>query len=326
MKRVYIYSIPHEYAGHKISEFLRHQGYSEQSLTVLRHAGYDSMIADGMPLHMNHRLAGGEKLEVVLVETASSEKIPPVELPIDIVYEDEDLLVVNKPARMPIHPSMKNYYNSLGNAVMYHMLHISPEMNDMSNGAFVYRCINRLDRDTTGLTIIAKNMIVAGMLYEQMKSRRIRRTYTAIVSGNVDDYNSFPTPSASQDRIQYYKEADGWRTIDLPLGRKPGSTVERAVDIKKGDPAVTHFKLIDFFGDIDASLVECHLDTGRTHQIRVHMTAIGHPLLGDFLYNPDDRRLERQALHAGRLEFTHPITHEAMCFEVPMPEDMQSLL
>ena len=288
------YDIPTEYEGKKILEYLTSKGYSRQLQTILK-KDEDGVYLNGEPAFLNRKLTEGDKLRIRIKELHSSEKIPPVELPFNVVYEDEDIVVIDKPAKMPIHPSMNNYENTLGNAAAYYY---------RSQGEqFVYRCINRLDRDTTGLTIIAKHMLSACVLYDQMVGGDIRRTYFAIVQGTLD-------------------EKEG--TVNLPLGRKPDSAIERMVDMENGEEAVTHYKVLAESGEL--SLLELHLDTGRTHQIRVHMTYIGHPLIGDFLYNPESRLMDRQALHAGRLEFIHPVTGERLSFEAQMPEDMATIL
>ena len=227
-------------------------------------------------------------------EEHSSEKIPPVELPLDIIYEDEDLMVINKPAGMPIHPSMNNYYNSLANSLAYYFA--------QQNCPFVFRCINRLDRDTSGLTIIAKHYVSAGMLSTMIANKTsssITREYLAIVKGSV-------LPSEG--------------TITAPLGRKEGSIIERCVDFEKGESAVTHYRVLDEKNG--HSLVSLILETGRTHQIRIHMKYLGYPLIGDYLYNLDMEQIQRQALHAWKLSFVHPITGEKMQFTAPLPEDM----
>ena len=288
------YVITTESEGIKISEFLTGKGYSTSLKTRLK-KDEDCVILNGEPGFINRRLTAGDRLIIHIKEETSSEKIPPIDIPIEVVYEDEDILVVNKPARMPIHPSMKNYENTLGNAIAYRY---------RSQGdQFVYRCINRLDRDTTGLTIIARNMLAACVLYDEMVARDIKRTYYAIVEGVFD------------------KEKG---TVDLPLGRKEDSAIERMVDYENGDRAVTHYEVLDSGNNM--SLLKLHLETGRTHQIRVHMKAIGHPLIGDFLYNPDNRDMDRQALHAGGLAFRHPVSGEELSFEVPFYKDMQDII
>lgn len=255
----------------------------------------ESILIDGRWEYMRYMLQPGEILTVHVQETEVSEKIPPVEMNLDIVYEDEDILVVNKPADMPIHPSLNNYYNSLGNGLAWYFA--------SQNKPFVFRCVNRLDRDTSGLTIIAKHMLSAGILATMVADHTIHREYRAIVRGQV-------TPTSG--------------TIDAPIARAGESIIERKVDFVHGDPAVTHYETIAYKNG--HSLLSIHLETGRTHQIRVHMKHIGFPLIGDYLYNPDMEHMTRQALHSYRLQFTHPITGEAMDFTAPLPEDMQNVL
>ena len=243
---------------------------------------------------MNHILQPGDTLTLHIHEEHSSEKIPPVELPLDIIYEDEDLMVINKPAGMPIHPSMNNYYNSLANGLAYYFA--------QQNCPFVFRCINRLDRDTSGLTIVAKHYVSAGILSAMIANKAtsgITREYLAIAKGSV-------------------RPLEG--TITAPLGRKEGSIIERTVDFENGESAVTHYRVLDEKNG--HSLVSLILETGRTHQIRIHMKYLGFPLIGDYLYNPDMALIHRQALHAWRLSFRHPITGEQMHFTAPLPEDM----
>ena len=294
MNRILTYPITESDSGCTIEHFLRGKGYSSQCIKELKKMP-QSILIDGQWQYMKHILQSGETLTVHVQEEASSEKIPPVELPLDIVYEDEDILVVNKPADMPIHPSLNNYYNSLANALAWYF--------EQQNKPFVFRCINRLDRDTSGLTIIAKHMLSAGILSAQVAERAIHREYLAIVRGEI-------TPAQG--------------TIDAPIGRKGDSIIERVVDYEKGERAVTHYQLTEYKNG--HSLLSIHLETGRTHQIRVHMKHIGFPLIGDYLYNPDMEYMQRQALHSHRLQFTHPITGEAMDFTAPLPKDMLQLL
>ena len=299
-ERIIHYQIPNSYEGHKISEFLRNQGISTKSIIRLK-SDVENVLLNDEPGFINRILKKDDRLTLCVKELESSKKIPPVDLPLSIIYEDEDILIVNKPANMPIHPSMNNYENTLGNAVAYYYM--------KKREPFLYRCINRLDRDTTGLTILAKHYLSCGILYDEMESREIKRTYYAI----VENRTVFDAPYAHR-LLQT-------GTIDLPLGRRPDSAIERMVDIKNGDKAITHYRVLATNDGL--SLLELQLDTGRTHQIRVHMQAIGHPLIGDFLYNSKDTHMKRQALHAGKLSFRHPITKEILSFTAPVPQDMQ---
>ena len=293
MERTLNYTTENLITSMPVSHFLKQKGFSSQNLVQLK-KNPDAVLANEVPCFMNHVLHPGDTLTLHIREARSSEKIPPVELPLDIVYEDEDLMVINKPAGMPIHPSMNNYYNSMANALAYYF--------DQQNRPFVFRCINRLDRDTSGLTIVAKHYVSAGMLSAMIANKAasgITREYLAIVKGSV-------------------QPPEG--TITAPLGRKEGSIIERTIDFEKGESAITHYKVLD--EKSGHSLVSLILETGRTHQIRIHMKHLGYPLIGDYLYNPDMERIQRQALHAWKLSFVHPITGEKMQFTAPLPEDM----
>lgn len=294
MNRTLTYTIKDSESGLRIEQFLRGNGYSHQNLVELKKMK-ESVLQNGIWVHLNDTLQAGDILTIHIQENESSEKIPPVEHPLDIVYEDEDILVVNKPAGMPIHPSQNNYYNSLANALAWYY--------QQQGVDFIFRCTNRLDRDTSGLTVIAKHMVSSNILSAAVRRHDIHREYLAIVRGSV-------TPEAG--------------TIDAPLSRKEGSIIERTVDFEKGERAVTHYKVVDTKNG--HSLVSLHLETGRTHQIRIHMKYIGFPLVGDYLYNPDMEYISRQALHSHRLKFVHPITGKSMEFTAPLPEDMKKIL
>lgn len=293
MIRKLTYVIEKEQEELTIEQFLKQQGYSHGCLVHLKktEAG---ITKNGIWAYTKETVKEGDTLETVFIEETASEKIVPTDLPLEIIYEDEDLLVVNKPADMPIHPSQGNYENSLANAVAAYY--------EKQGIPFVFRCMNRLDRDTTGLVIIAKHMLAGAVLGQAMIDRKIHRTYLAIVKGKLQEKG----------------------TIDLPIARKEGSTIERCVDMERGECAVTHYECLQ--GGEDYSLARVWLETGRTHQIRVHMNAIGHPLPGDFLYHPDFSRIKRQALHSWKLEFPHPITGKMMEFTRELPEDMKKLL
>lgn len=292
MNRTLTYTITEYDENLRIEQFLRRRGYSRQNLTKLKKM-HESVLVNGIWYHLNETLKVGDVLTIHIQETECSEKIPPTRLPLDIIYEDEDILVVNKPAGMPIHPSQNNYYNSLANGLAWYY--------EQQQKPFIFRCTNRLDRDTSGLTVIAKHMVSSGILSDMVRRHAISREYRAIVRGHVSP------PAAG--------------TIDAPLSRKPGSIIERTVDFEQGERAVTHYKVLDEKNG--HSLVSLHLETGRTHQIRIHMKYLGYPLIGDYLYNPDMEYMTRQALHSYRMQFVHPITGAHMDFTAPLPEDMQ---
>lgn len=343
MERIIQYQVGETDGLQKISGFLKQKGYSQQNLTDLRKQE-TSIQLNGQSVHMNERLAAGDMLTVCIPENENSDQILPVKLPFAVVYEDEDLLVVNKPAGMPIHPSRNNPKNSLGNALAWYF--------KQKGQPFVFRCINRLDRDTSGLTIVAKHAVSAAILGQMVRAKSekgldadgIHREYLAIVEGSV-------TPESG--------------VIDAPIARKEDRCLRRVVDFARGDRAVTHYRVLSTWKlqmpclmqqpearqvhpiQESRSLVALQLETGRTHQIRVHMAYLGYPLVGDFLYDPAyadnqiDRRacaqqnfsehtfsydISRQALHAWKLSFPHPMTGKPMEFMAPLPEDMQTLL
>ena len=290
MERIFEYQITAAEEGRKIGDFLREKGYSRHLLRQLKETE-DGLLRNAQPTFTTVALKAGDRIRIRLLEKAEgSEAIMPAPLPFEIVYEDEDLLVVNKPADMPIHPSFQNHGNTLADALTWHYQQHGED--------FVYRCINRLDRDTTGLLIVAKHLLSASILSDMVGKREIHREYLAIVKG-------IPPENG---------------TISAPIGRKKGSAILREVNFETGEPAVTHFARLEIRNGL--SLVSLKLETGRTHQIRVHMGYIGCPLIGDYLYYPECSRISRQALHSHRLSFLHPITGKALSFTAPLPEDM----
>ena len=293
MNRILIYRISEKDSPCTVESFLKARGYSRQIIIQLK-KNSDSIKANGRWAYIKTMLHTGDELMIFLEEPQSSERILPVPLPLSVVYEDEDILVVDKPADMPVHPSINNYDNTLANAVAYYY--------QSDKEPFVFRCINRLDRDTTGLLIIAKNALSGAILSQMMKDRQIRRTYLAIVKGIPPECG----------------------TIDAPIGRVPGSLLERQVDFLHGETAVTHFQTLQQHKEL--ALVQLRLETGRTHQIRVHMSYLGCPLIGDYLYYPDRSLICRQALHSARLDFLHPITGTPLSFLAPLPADMERVL
>ena len=293
MKRIFNYTIPTEYNEQPLLSFLKSMKFSSQIMTHLKRTE-NGILLNGAWGRVRDILHTSDALTIQLIEEDSSKNIVPINLPLDIMYEDEDILVINKAAEMPIHPSQGNYDNTLANAVAYYY--------QQKGESFTYRCINRLDRDTTGLLIIAKHMYSASLLSEMVANREIHREYLAIATGEVPESG----------------------TIIAPIARVNGSTIERHVDEEQGDYACTHYRRLDFNNGY--SLVSLKLETGRTHQIRVHMKHIGHPLPGDFLYNPDYSVIDRQALHSHKLSFNHPITGEYMEFVAELPEDMKSII
>lgn len=293
MNRIFEYIITSQDLPCTVGEFLKHKGFSRQIIIQLKKTS-QGILVNGEWAYVRTVLKADDRITIQLLEESPSENIVPVPMKLPIVYEDEDILLLNKPADMPVHPSINNYDNTLANGVAYYY---------QSQGkTFIFRCINRLDRDTTGLLILAKNALSASLLSNQMKKREIHRTYMAVVSG---------TPKKTAD------------TITAPIARKEGSAIERCVDFTNGEHAVTHYTVVS--AREHYSLLKLSLETGRTHQIRVHMKHIGNPLLGDYLYNPDFSKIQRVALHSYRLSFIHPITQIPLTFTAKLPEDMANL-
>ena len=325
MERVLTYQIPKDDSGKSVHEFLRGLGYSRHILLSMK-PDPAAVMKNGAPVRMSGLLQEGDVLRITVRDESSSENIIPAPVPFDIVFEDSDLLVISKPSGVAIHPAVSHPANTLANGIALYFKE--------QGIPYVFRCINRLDRDTTGLLIAAKNKVSASILERDLRLREIHRTYLAIAEGLLPEKG----------------------TVNAPVGRKNSSLIERCVDWENGDTAVTHFRRLRYFplcalpdtgeeeiplsgfrpaaapaqGKADLpmlSLAELHLETGRTHQIRVHMAHIGHPLLGDTLYNPEGLPgISRQALHSWKLDFIHPITKEQMHFESPLPADMEAVV
>lgn len=237
----------------------------------------------------------GDIITIDLGYTEDNSNIVPKQMDLDIVYEDEHLLAINKPAGIAVHPSILHFEDSLANGVRFYFNTIGLKKK--------IRAVNRIDLNTSGLVLFAKNEYIQECLIKQMNSSCFEKTYLTVVSGNL-------------------KENKG--TINAPIARKENSIIERCVS-KSGQTAITHYKVLQEFETY--SLVECTLETGRTHQIRVHMDYIGNPLLGDSLYGSSEQTLiTRQALHSYKMCFIHPISKEKICLEAPLPKDMENLI
>lgn len=241
---------------------------------------------------------GGESVRVQPVLEPDATPDAPEAIPLKIVFEDEHLLVVDKPVGLVVHPGNGNPTGTLLNALLHHL----PQVAELPRAGIVHR----LDKDTSGLLVIAKTLFAQTDLVRQLQARTVKREYVALVYGEVDRAN----------------------TIDAPIGRDPHNRTKRTVHAQ-GKPAVTHYEVIERYPGL--SLLRCRLETGRTHQIRVHMQYIGHPLVGDMVYASSRRStakipFPRQALHAERLGLVHPARGEAMLWHTPLPPDFASLL
>ena len=289
-----------EEAGVRIDKYLAEQlpDITRSYLQKLLKDG--SVQMNGKPVKASTKTAVGAVIELTIPEPEEPE-ILPEDIPLDILYEDSDVLLINKPKDMVVHPAAGHYTGTLVNALMYHC------KGDLSgiNGVLRPGIVHRIDKDTTGVLIVCKNDKAHNALAEQLKEHSITRKYRAIVCGNL-------------------KEDEG--TVDAPLGRHPQDRKKMAIVRTGGKRAVTHYRVLERFGNY--TYIECQLETGRTHQIRVHMASLGHPLLGDEVYGrvKSPFKLEGQTLHAMVLGFIHPTTGEYMEFEAPLPEYFEKLL
>ncbi len=256
-------------------------------------------INDKVILSKKFKISINDEIEIIIPEPEKL-KLEPENIPIEIVYEDEDLMVVYKPQGMVVHPAPGHYTGTLVNALLYH----SEKLSSI-NGIIRPGIVHRIDKDTSGLLMIAKNNMAHNSLADQLKEHSTNRIYNALVHGNLET-----------DR----------GTIDLPIGRHPVNRLKRAVVEKNSKRAVTHFKVIERLSGFN--LVELKLETGRTHQIRVHMAYLGHPLVGDPLYGfkKEKFKLNGQVLHAKRIGFVHPSTDKYMEFTCELPDYLKSLL
>ena len=286
--------------GERLDKFLAEK-LSEMSRSHIQKLLKDGHISvNQKPVKANYKLSVGDEITVSVPEP----EIPyilPEDIPLDIIYEDDDILVVNKPKGMVVHPAPGHYSGTLVNAIMYHCRDNLSGINGVTRPGIVHR----IDMDTTGSLLICKNDRAHQSLAEQLKEHSITRKYHAIVHGNL-------------------KEDTG--TVNAPIGRHPVDRKKMSVNAPNGRHAVTHYRVLERFGDY--TYIECQLETGRTHQIRVHMSSIGHPILGDTVYGPAKPafKLEGQTLHAKVLGIVHPTTGEYMEFDAPLPEYFVNLL
>jgi len=266
--------------------------------------GQGLVTVNGSPATVKHKVWGGERICVSPQIHPSDQTSQAEDIPLDIVYEDEAIIVLDKPVGLVVHPGSGNWQGTLLNALLFH----APELKNVPRAGIVHR----LDKDTSGLMVVAKTLVTQTALVRQMQARSVKREYLALVWGELDHGG----------------------TVDLPIGRHPSQRVKMAV-IENGKEAITHYTIEANFPG--CTFVRCRLETGRTHQIRVHLAYIGHPLVGDRVYQhgvpkcvPQLRELlngfPRQALHATRLALAHPLTGEQMEWESPLPEDMAELL
>ena len=292
--------VTEETAGDRIDKFLaeQYEDLSRSFLQKLLKSG--EVMVNGRPVKASYKAAEGDTISFEVPEAVEPE-IVPEDIPLDILYEDHDVILVNKPKGMVVHPAAGHYTGTLVNALMYHC------KEDLSgiNGVLRPGIVHRIDMNTTGVLVVCKNDFAHNSLAEQLKVHSITRVYYAIVFGNL-------------------REDEG--TVHAPIGRHPTDRKKMSIHSKQGRDAITHYRVLERFGAY--TFIECRLETGRTHQIRVHMASIGHPLLGDEVYGPARQpfSLEGQTLHAGVLGFIHPRTGEYVEFSAPLPAYFEELL
>ncbi|AGL03449.1 RluA family pseudouridine synthase [Desulfoscipio gibsoniae] len=285
------YRVVKDNANRKVSQILKTQlKFSRGEIRRIKRCA--GLMVNDQTVRLNTLVKEGDLIRVNFQD--EEQPVIPQDIPLDILFEDEHILVVNKPCNMLVHPLSHHVLNTLANGVIYHW--------QLQGHNSKFRAVSRLDKDTSGAILIAKSSYICHQLAEQMQNGICRRKYLAVVHG----------PITANSGI-----------IDLPIGRPYEDSLIFGVT-PRGKEAITHFTVMQRFAS--GSLVKLRLETGRTHQIRVHMKHIGHPLMGDDLYGGSLDLIQRQALHSWRLQFNHPVTKEIMQLEAPLPDDMTSLI
>lgn len=261
---------------------------------IIKLKKFNQIYSNDSTAHINKKINVGDNILINLDFEETSDNIVPTKMDLDILYEDDGLLILNKPPFIPIHPSMDHFEDSLSNGVKYYFNSIGLKRK--------IRPVNRLDKNTSGIVIFSKNEYIQECLIKQMKSNCFKKEYIAVVKGIIN------------------KE---FQVIDEPIARKENSIIERCVS-KNGDRAITEVKLLQTFDNY--SLVKCNLKTGRTHQIRVHLSFIGHQILGDDLYGEKSNLINRQALHAYKVSFIHPLIKKEFKIDAQIPKDIENLI
>lgn len=288
-------------AGERIDKFLSEE-LSERSRSFLQKLIKEQYVkVNDKPVKASYRLVFGDLVSILFPEPEKPD-IAAEDIPLDILYEDDDIIVINKPKQMVVHPAPGHYSGTLVNALLYHC------RDNLSgiNGTLRPGIVHRIDMDTTGSLVICKNDAAHQSLSAQLKEHSIHRIYEAVIHGNL-------------------KEDSG--RIDAPIGRHPTERKKMSTMAKSAREAVTHYQVLERFGQF--TYIQCRLETGRTHQIRVHMASIGHPLLGDAVYGPKKcpfLKLTGQTLHARTLGFVHPKTGEYVEFHAPLPDYFSHIL
>ena len=265
---------------------------SDRLITKLKKA--NKIYLNDLPTYTKKSVTMGDTVSVLIDFEEDNSNIVASNIPLDIIYEDDYLLVINKPANIAIHPSILHFDNSLSNGVKFYFDKLGLKKK--------IRIVNRLDRNTSGIVVFAKNEYIQECLIKQMKTKELKKEYLAIAKGILESKSD---------------------TLNFPIARKEGSIIERTVS-SDGDSAITHYDVVKEFNNL--SLVHIVLETGRTHQIRVHFSYIGHPILGDTLYGSPSELINRQALHSYKLTFIHPVTKKVLSLEAPLPNDIENII
>lgn len=265
---------------------------SDRLITKLKKA--NKIYLNSLPTYTKESVTVGDTVSVLIDFEEDNSNIVASNIPLNIIYEDDYLLVLNKPANIAIHPSILHFDNSLSNGVKFYFDKLGLKKK--------IRIVNRLDRNTSGIVILAKNEYIQECLIKQMKTNEFKKEYLAIAKGILESKSG---------------------TLNFPIARKEGSIIERTVS-SDGDSAITHYDVVKEFNNL--SLVHIVLETGRTHQIRVHFSHIGHPILGDTLYGSPSELINRQALHSYKLTFIHPVTKKELILESSLPNDIKNII
>ena len=265
---------------------------SDRLITKLKKA--NKIYLNSLPTYTKKSVTVGDTVSVLIDFEEDNSNIVASNIPLNIIYEDDYLLVLNKPANIAIHPSILHFDNSLSNGVKFYFDKLGLKKK--------IRIVNRLDRNTSGIVILAKNEYIQECLIKQMKTNEFKKEYLAIAKGILESKSG---------------------TLNFPIARKEGTIIERTVS-SDGDSAITHYDVVKEFNNL--SLVHIVLETGRTHQIRVHFSHIGHPILGDTLYGSPSELINRQALHSYKLTFIHPVTKKELILESSLPNDIKNII
>lgn len=302
-----VYQVPEKTAYQTVKEVLKIE-FSMSDRLLLKLKKLQKISLNSELIYVYHPIQQGDIIQCDLEYEEDNANIVPTILPLSILYEDDGYLVIDKPAGIPVHPSCDHYTDSLSNRVRHYFDKIGLKKK--------IRPVNRLDKDTSGLVIFAKNEYIQECLVKQMQSKEFVKKYIAVVNGHLENKKG---------------------TIQAPIARKENSIIERCVNAN-GDTAITHYQVLsqeqiqklfhieNLNETINFDVVECTLETGRTHQIRVHMAHIGHSLLGDTLYGTSSPLIDRQALHCYYMRFIHPITKQEVAYTSKLPEDMNSII